>query len=155
MVAVSLKKILEAFNFLSDEHASYVDPADGEVLTISDYERELLESDELPADLPEWQKQALDRLRSVDLDELLPLPTKFDIHEWDIMRRFALSVGAEGQSDALLDAIHGSGAFRNFRREVERLRLRDAWFAYRDAALQQIARDWITEHGLRCVDDAG
>jgi hypothetical protein len=40
----------------------------------------------------------------------------------------------------LLGAIHGSGAFRHFRGAVERLGLLDAWYRYREEAIQQIAR---------------
>ena len=135
-MVVSLKKILDGFDFASDEVRVYLDPATGEVLTVCDDELESDEGSEPP-----------------DLDSLLPLPDKFDIHEWQIMKRFAQSL-PDHQSDVLLDAIHGPGAFRSFRRDLDRLDLRDAWFAFRHAALKAIAVDWLEENGLAFADDA-
>ncbi len=155
MPTLSLKKLLGALDLALNEINGYVDPVTCEIVTISADELELLESEEDPTDLPAWQADTLAELRKFDLDALLPLPDKFDIHEWEIMKRFASSVREQSQSDALLDAIHGSGAFRSFRREIERLRLRDAWEAFRHAALKKMAFDWAEQHGLHCVDDAG
>ncbi len=151
---VSLKKIVDALDMQFDDLRVYLNPENGEVVSISDENRSVLEGDGDPEMLPAWQRQAIESLRSLDLDALLPLPDKFEIHEWDIVRRFAMSIATEAQREALLDAIHGSGAFRMFRRELDRLRLRDAWFAYRATALKQIAREWIEEHGFTCIEDA-
>jgi hypothetical protein len=54
-----------------------------------------------------------------------------DVHEWDIMRRFSQSEDEPVRN--FLDAIHGRGAFRVFRRTPEEIELRDEWFAYREA----------------------
>jgi hypothetical protein len=50
------------------------------------------------------------------------LPTKYDIHEWDIMREFAESVEPERLSDELQNAIRGAGAFRYFKDTLRRYR---------------------------------
>lgn len=81
----------------------------------------------------------------------MALPDKFEIHEWEIMRRFADS-RAEPARTELLDAIHGTGAFRLFRRSTERLGLREAWFTYRDDVLKEIAREWLRENGIEFVE---
>lgn len=145
---VSLSAVLDAMEMASDSLRSYVDPESGSVVTISEEEESLLDRDELPPDLPEWQQDALSELRKLDLDRLLPLPDRFEIHEWEIMRRFAEARSPEEHREGLLDAIHGSGAFRSFRRELERLGLREAWYEYRHAELERIAKDWLESHGL-------
>jgi hypothetical protein len=46
------------------------------------------------------------------------------------------------------EAIHGSGAFRNFKATIRRLGIEARWFAYKTLALETIARDWLAENGL-------
>jgi hypothetical protein len=41
-----------------------------------------------------------------------------------------------------LDAIHGAGAFRSFKRAVRQHDIEPIWFKFRTAALKQIAIDW-------------
>ena len=51
--------------------------------------------------------------------------------------------------DQLFDAISGRGAFRMFRSTLDRLGLREDWYAYRHSAFEDIARDWLEEHNIR------
>ena len=51
------------------------------------------------------------------------LPGKFEIHEWSIMREFCDSVDNGEHRDQLLEAIHGSEAFRFFHSTLNRLGL--------------------------------
>ena len=81
--------------------------------------------------------------KAVESDSCLRLPTSFDVHEWSIMERFCHTVGDASAKDELLDSIHGSGAFRVFRRTLDRLDIREQWYAYRQTSLEQIARDWL------------
>jgi hypothetical protein len=48
------------------------------------------------------------------------LPNSYAIHEWEIMRRFCLSVDDANASEDLEHAIHGSGAFRHFKHCLHR-----------------------------------
>jgi hypothetical protein len=50
--------------------------------------------------------------------------------------------------EELLDAIHGAGAFRNFKATLRRRRIEDAWFAFRAQALREIAIDWCAENEI-------
>ena len=79
----------------------------------------------------------------------LRLPSKFDIHEWEIMNRFGQSLSDDAQGAEIADAIHGNGAFRVFKATIRRLGIEEAWFAYKQRALEDIAREWLAEHGLQ------
>ena len=79
------------------------------------------------------------------------LPDKFEIHEWSIMRDFCDSVENDSHRSQLLDAIHGSGAFRHFKSTIARLEIRDDWFRYRDAVIEQKAIDWLDSHNIAWV----
>lgn len=151
-VVVKLEDVLEAMD-LPQEWQSYLDPETGEVVTVSEEDQHALEDDrELPV-LPEWQQESISRIRRVlDSGRALALPDSFDIHEWDLMRKFSVTVEDPDHRGELLDALHGSGAFRLFKSTTARLGLRDQWFEYRDRALRQIARDWLEAHEIPYVE---
>jgi hypothetical protein len=146
---ISLQDLVTALDFQSDEATSYLNPETGEILVITDEEQHLLEHGDSEEDLPEWQRELLPKLReAADSDLWLALPDRFDIHEWSIMERFSSSIENENHREELLDAIHGTGAFRLFRRTIERLGIRDSWCEFREAEIQRIAKEWLESHGL-------
>jgi hypothetical protein len=63
------------------------------------------------------------------------------------MEAFSNSLTGAARADCV-DAIHGRGAFRAFRRELERHGLRDGWFAFRLGALRKIGTDWCAVNGI-------
>ncbi len=85
---------------------------------------------------------------ALESDRYLRLPDSFEIHEWSIMERFCHTVSEAASREELLDAIHGRGAFRLFRRTLERLGLREQWYSYRESAFECIARDWLEENHI-------
>ena len=150
---VLLKDIVDALEMQSDDSLSFLDLDTGQVETVS---RELLgkaeeadEDEDEALDLPEWQQPEWELAkRIVSSDRFLRLPDKFHVHEWSIMQDFANSVSSEKISADLLNAIHGSGAFRNFKDTLRRHRIEKQWYAFRSEALAEIARDWCEENQL-------
>jgi hypothetical protein len=140
---VSLQDIVSAMDLPNQEWESFLDPDSGEIITVTEDDRSALEDPE-PDLLPDWQRELLPSIRkAVESGSCLRLPTSFDVHEWSIMERFCHTVGEASAQAELVDSIHGSGAFRVFRRTLERLGLRDQWHAYRESRFEQIARDWL------------
>ena len=86
-------------------------------------------------------------------DDYLKLPSKFDIHEYEIMERFCLSMPNEKISNILLSKIRGSGAFRRFRDTIYQYGIEEDWFKYRDEAYKEIAISWLESHGFDYIDD--
>jgi hypothetical protein len=150
-VTVQLKDIVEALEMQFDEASSYLDLDTGKVETVSqDLLSEAEESDdgEQP-DLPDWQKPEWEiAKRIVSTDRFKSLPTKYDVHEWEIMREFADSVEPEKISEELQNAIHGAGAFRYFKETLRRRGIEKKWFEFREEALKQIAREWCEDEGI-------
>ncbi len=145
---VSIKDFVAALDMASDEMSSYVNRATGEVVTLSHEDLRLAEDDS-GVDMPDWQQEVVAEAKLIlESDEWLELPSKFEIHEWKIMDGFAASVAAESERRAVADAIRGRGAFRNFKSTVRRLGIEAAWFKYKAAALETIARDWLRRQGL-------
>ncbi|HEY6344301.1 MAG TPA: UPF0158 family protein [Bryobacteraceae bacterium] len=48
----------------------------------------------------------------------------------------------------LLNAIHGSGAFRYFKDTLRRYRIEKNWYAFRTDALREIAIEWCEQNGI-------
>jgi hypothetical protein len=148
---VRLNDIVDALEMQSDESSSFLDCDTGQVATIShDLLREAEESgDGEEPDLPAWQKQEMEIVkRIVSTDHFQELPTKFDVHEWGIMQDFSRSVESDRVCEDLLHAIHGAGAFRNFKDTLRRHGIESAWFVFRTEALRQIARSWCEENHI-------
>ena len=62
------------------------------------------------------------------------------------MQEFSRSVKSARIREELLNAIHGSGAFRMFKDAVRRHGVEPDWFTFRAGALRQIAIDWCEEN---------
>src|SRR5262249_35712081 len=90
---VKLSDLIEGMDFQSDEHSSFLNLTTGEVVSITDEELRAAENDAPLEDFPEWQHDAI-RIAGeiVETDHYLPLPDRFEIHEYSIMERFCLSV---------------------------------------------------------------
>jgi hypothetical protein len=148
-VQVKLKDIIEGLEFLTDEGTSYLNTTTGEVVSITDEELRAAEEDEPLEDFPEWQHDAIRIAQDiVETDHYLPLPDRFEIHEYSIMERFCLLVDDEDIRDDLGNAIRGRGAFRYFKDRIHAYGIAEEWYRYRDAALREIAMAWCEEHGI-------
>lgn len=147
---VRLNDIVDALEMQFDESPSYLDLDTGQVVNVSeDLLREAVEPGDEEPDLPDWQKDEWEiAKRIISTERFRELPTKFDVHEWAIMQDFTRSVESDRIREDLLRAIHGTGAFRNFKDTVRRHAIDSAWYAFRTEALRQIALDWCEENQI-------
>jgi hypothetical protein len=147
---VRLKDIVDALEMQFDESSAFLDLDTGQVETVSHALLGDAEDcgDEEP-DLPTWQKQEWEiAKRIVSGDHFQKLPTKFEVHEWAIMQDFSSSVESDRIREDLLHAIHGAGAFRNFKDTLRRHRIESARLAFRAGALRQVALNWCEENHI-------
>jgi len=117
---------------------------------------EELDDDEEP-DILKWQpevaKDEWEAARQIaQAGHFMRLPGAFEIHEWAILEEFSQSVKSARIRDELLEAIHGTGAFRSFKNAIRRHHIEDSWYAFRTDALRQIAIDWCAENGIAWKD---
>ncbi|MFZ1134534.1 MAG: UPF0158 family protein [Candidatus Korobacteraceae bacterium] len=148
MAVVSLRDVVEALDLQSDELQSYLDPDTGEIITFSDEEAGIAERGEW-TNAPQWMQEHLPKVkRALEDDRMLELPDQVHIDEWRMMQEFALE-DEQCRCRAELDsAVHGAGAFRRFKDAIRRLGLEDSWNHYREAAFEQVAREWLEENGI-------
>jgi len=152
-VTVSLRRIVEELGVLPEEATLYLDRESGQLYALGDEEAALVE-DGRGDELPDWLRDELPTIREVlDSDRWLSLPTRFDVHEWAIMDEFGRSVADPELAEELVAAIHGRGAFRAFKAAVHRRRVEQEWYRFRDAALADIAAQWLDVHGIAYARD--
>jgi hypothetical protein len=148
-VIVSLSDVIEQMDLVTDEATAYINRKTGELITLTHEEAALTEDPDEAAAAPQWQKDFLPKVQEVLASEdYIPLPSKFEIHEWSIMERFARSLTDAAVSDELDAALHGRGAFRRFKDAVHRLGIADEWYRFREAALEEIAIEFLEAHGI-------
>jgi len=141
---VSLQDIIDAMDFGTDQLHSYLNKETGEIITISDEEINAIQNKDDWNNFPIWQQEALASAKKVfDSPRFLPLPSKFDIHEYAIIEQFCYSTDDPKISNELSNLIRGSGAHRRFKDAIHRFGIEDDWYKYRDQALKEIAVEWL------------
>jgi xanthine dehydrogenase accessory factor len=149
---VSLGELAEAMMAQSDETETFVDRRNGRIDTIFEETLRAVEDgdDEEDAEVEgRWDREERKIAREIlEGADHVPIPSRFDIHEWEMLADFSGHVEDEGIRGELLDAIHGRGAFRMFRTCVERHGLGQQWFRFRESAFREIAREWCRENGI-------
>ncbi len=146
---VSLRAVAQEMDVFSDDEHAFLHKQSGELVTIRQEEMAIVESGGDLENYPPWQHDLIRKTQAVlDSADYLPLPGKFDIHEYAIMERFCYTVEDEELSQSLLSRIRGSGAFRRFKDAVHRHGLADEWHRFRQTALEEIAEDWLKAHNI-------
>ena len=146
---VHLRDVVNEMQVFDDESHAFMNRVTGELFTVTSNELRAVEEEHDLEEYPEWQRNSIRKADEIlDSDDWLQLPSKYEIHEWEIMRDFCYSLADERLSSELLDAIHGSGAFRHFGNTVHYRGIEQDWYRFRQQALEQIARDWLEENEI-------
>ena len=151
---IHLRDVVGEMEGFDDNFRSFLNRATGELVTVGVEDLSAVEeSYELEA-TPQWQREAIQKAEEIMVsDDWLELPSKFEIHEWEIMRDFCYSLEDERLESELLDAIHGSGAFRAFKNTIYYRAIEERWYSYRQDALEQIARDWLERNEIPFLEN--
>lgn len=154
MKPVKLFELIDALEFDSDEHGSWVSLEKGCVVSLS---HSLISAVEEGAEsLGEWENEEVEIAKALVADSggrFVDAPGKFDFHEYRHMERFIGTVEDSVAVEQLWRAIKGKGAFRYFKDTAARLGLLEQWYQYRDSALKEFVRDWAEAHQIPIVDD--
>jgi len=167
-VPVSLRDLVDELQMLPNEGTAYLNKVTGKIITVTDddvetvvamdseFEEEIEEGDDLiVGEVSDLQTEYYEEVKKVLLSDpdYLKLPIRFEIHEYEIMERFSLSVPDGKVSDVLLRKIRGSGAFRRFKDTIYQYGIENDWFAYRDESYREIVIAWLESKGIAYVDD--
>lgn len=134
-----------------DEMTVFVNRKTGEIVSVSHDDLSIVEEGVGEDELPDWQAEMLPQLREIAAGgDWAALPDRFDIHEWEIMRRFVATVDDADLAERLERAIHGKGAFRMFRATIDDAGCRDEWYDFKRQSLKKIAREALDALGVPC-----
>ena len=143
-VVVSLREVVNEMIEAGESQTAFVNRRTGEVVTLTDDERYMLEHVRAE-DVPEEQRELQQDLRAGDL---LELPSAFEHHQYSIVERFCHSLSHGDHRDLLMKAIHGKRAFRDFTNLVRQFGLDAAWAHFRERAYEELAIDWLVKNDL-------
>lgn len=147
---VSLNDIVQEMQIISDTMTVYFQRSTGKFVMVTDEYIYAAESDAPLDDRPEWEQEIIretaELLAREDDGDYVPLPTRYDIHEYAIMERFCSMVENRKIANDLFRSISGKGAFRKFKDALRRHGIEKSWYAYKDEAYKEIAREWCEDH---------
>lgn len=161
--SVKLKALIDEMQCQMDEWTSYFNKKTGEIVSVSDEEFQAAEEGYAEEEDGETEdNEDFEELLDVDKDRVklaadilenrsdyIELPSKYDINEYEIMERFCLSIEDEKESNILLIAIKGSGAFRRFQEMIRQLGIEDDWYRFRDEEYKAIAIEWCNDNEIK------
>jgi len=142
---VSLRDIVNEMTEISDRHTAFLNRRTGELITMNDSTRALLDAAASDNQLNEEQRGLLAMMHE---GELIELPGKYEQRLFTIVEQFCETVRDPDHRERLRKAIRGKRAFREFKKTVKELGLRDRWTGYRNHAFEELAIDWLQRHGI-------
>lgn len=156
-IKVKLDDIIAGMEFQTDEMSSYLNQETGEVSTVMEQEfRYVEEDDDSLISMYGLVEEGIEKARDILMDDegnkYIALPSKFEIHEWEIMKKFCLSIDDKDVSESLMNAIHGKGAFRYFKDSIRRYGIDDQWYTFRDDAIKKIAIEWCEMNNVEYLE---
>jgi hypothetical protein len=151
-IPVNIKYIAGDLQLQNEEILPYFNRRTGESVTI---DRSFLsmvedaEEGETFEDLQVWEQDLIAVAREiVDSEDFLRLPSKYDIHEYQIMEDFCETLTDVRMANDILHRLRGSGAFGRFRAAIRYHNIEDDWYAFRDRAYEKIVLDWLEENNI-------
>jgi hypothetical protein len=149
---VALNDIVREMRTFSDMITVYFKRTTGEFIAVTDEYIDALETEEFSSSRPEWELKAIEMTEEVLAHEndgdYVPLPSKYDIHEYYIMERFCEAVKNAKISRDLCRSISGKGAFRRFKSAIRLHGIERDWYEFEEAAYKEIAKEWCTENSI-------
>jgi hypothetical protein len=155
-VHVKLSQVVDSMEFRPKETTFYLDTNTGKVISVTPDELFAGDEDDPVEDYPEWQQEGVVAARSLargNDGNLLELPGKWDVNEYQVMEDFCLSLKPGRERSDLYATIQGRGAFRRFKDALQKAGLADQWQHYRMSRFKTVAVDWCNANEIPYDDD--
>lgn len=149
MNKINLSDIIDAVEFQSNEHFSYIDKRTNTVCLISEEAFSLAEDGD--DDYPDWMNDMIQLAKSYleDKTRFIALPSQHDVEEYRMMEDYAFSLTNERHKENLLIALQGKGAYRRFKDTVIHLGIAENWYQYRDLRYKEFVLEWCEMEGIK------
>lgn len=137
MKKIKIAKLIEAIDLQSKEYPNYFN-----LLT---YKIEFLIT-ELDKNCT-WAKD-LKTLNEIEYNEnYLLIPTQYDFHEHQVMVEFSKKQPFEIKNQ-LLDGLYKKGAFKNFKKLIDKFSITSLWYTFRTEKLIELAVKWCQNNNI-------
>ena len=149
MNKIKLSDLIEAIEFHSDEHHSFIDLKNNQMCFFSDSALSCAEDND--DNYPDWQEEEIQAAKRYldDDSHFLALPSQYDVNEYGMMEDFAYTLDNEHQKESLLIALQGKGAFRRFKDMAIHLGLEKEWYHFRDEQYKRFVLDWCKSENIK------
>jgi hypothetical protein len=142
---VNLKDAADQMGAVPDNWIAYVNRKTGDIV--------MLPEDEFATDIgPEFDEMHAEAEAVEASEDFVALPDRFEIDDYAMMERFCYNVEDESLGEELIREITGRGAFRRFKDRIHREGIEQDWYAFRAAALKEIAADFLEAEGIPFID---
>lgn len=84
-------------------------------------------------------------------DDLILLPSSYQINEYSIMEDFIDSLDIEHKQNRLYNAVRGKGAFRKFKDAIYSNGVESLWYTYRENHFKKIAIEWCNINNITYI----
>ncbi|WP_326908702.1 hypothetical protein [Sedimentibacter sp. MB31-C6] len=150
---VNVKEVAERLDMQFDDYRYFLDIRTAEIFEIEERFLEIAEESDEDDNFDEyldWEKNDIhDGISFFQEQEYyISLPSKFDIHECQIMEDFIDSLTNESYINRLERAITGRGAFRRFKDTINYLGIEKNWYDFKEKALEKKLIEWCKDNDL-------
>ena len=135
---IPIKTIVDAIEETTDGWQQFYNTVTGEIESVPDYDNDY-------ADMSEFEDTAA---KIEESDDYVRLPSQYELHEYNIMERFA----EEKSNTILMRSLHGRRPYRTFKDRAIDLGLDQQYYSFRTKAFGEIAREWCRENGIPFVE---
>ncbi|WP_079528791.1 UPF0158 family protein [Halobacillus hunanensis] len=151
--SVSIKDIVEEMDMQMEEYLAFLNVNTGRIVSLFEEDLHTAEEEE-PMDamegLQDWEKDVL-KLAYDIVDHPMKykqLPSKYEIHEYEMIEEFCLNIQDPDARENLLILIKGRGAFRRFKDRINELGIEEEWYTFREEQYRKIAVEWCEANQL-------
>lgn len=147
---VSLSRVVGEMDVVNEQTTLFLNRSTGDTYFVRDEYAVAAEDfdDDKLSSLPEWERETIEKTKEVlDSDDWIALPSQFDLDEYRAMTEFAQGQ-SPGVSRTLGDALHGSGAFRRFKRAIDECGVREEWFEFREGWIADAVCHVLEKHRI-------
>jgi hypothetical protein len=152
---VKLSEIVSGMEFQTSESTCYLNRETAETVLITDEASSAAEEGTTLSIYPAWEREEIEAARDIlrNEDKYVILPSESEVNEYQIMEEFCRALEDEKVATGLSLAIRGSGAFRRFKDGLHAFGIAEQWYAFREKALREIAKDWCEENHIEYTED--
>ena len=131
---IVLEKVIESIEMAMDTAHYFYDFETNDLVSVIDYSS-LKEDEEI--------------LEMVDMfpDRFVAMPEKYEFNEYSVMENFIDAFPECRLKEELYQCIKGKGAFRKFKDELQYTGIIEWWYAFKDEAITNFAKEWCEDRG--------